>query len=418
MDTAFAPRGRSRSRAAMLLLGCAVAWTMGVRSPRAASFDNVAFAGKGRATLVIEESVAAGGGDAEGQSDPGAGDADERFGLLEVFAKMTFGTEISVFSKGLYARSSFTLPDSGTTAVLVVDVDRGNGVKDWKAGDRGLRARLYTMPKGGEARFEGEPVSGSLELEAAIIGRNAAGFRIRGWLEMLDAGPDGVKDSEDDTVLEVDLTLESIPTPEEIAGQPAPTPRQPQGGFCEAPWCWTDGGYYDGYSYGYGCGDAEVGYDTTSDGCAGDTIEPDDGVVIEDDGSTAAPGTGDVTSSDGCGDTTSDSGLRDDPGCEGTDGGSSNDGCDGGDSGSGSSGCDDSGSNSGCSDSSGGSSGCGSSGCEGDTLERADGVDGSGDGDEGGLSKRAGIELIGLGLFIAAMATWISDGRRRRRGGD
>lgn len=417
MDTR---RSRGISRAAIVLFGCAVAWVMGVRTPRAASFDAVAFAGKGRATLVIEESdgtARAGAGDGVPGDGQGAADADEGLGLLEVFAKMTYGTEISVFSRGLYARSAFTFPSTGETAVLVVDVDRANGTKDWKAGDRGLRARFYTTPRGAEPRFDGAPASGSIELEAAIVGRNAAGFRIRGWLEMRDPGPDGIVDSADDRVLEIDLTLESIPSPEEIAGQPAPPPRQPQGGFCEVPWCWTDGGYYDGYNYGYGCGDAEVGYDTTSDGCEGDTIEPADGVVIEGDGSTGAPGPDEVTS-DGCGSDTSDPGTTDDPGCEGTDDGTSSDGCDGGDSESSSSGCDDSGSgSSGCSDTGSSSSGCGSSGCEGDTLERADGVDTIGAVDGRGLPKRAGVELVGLVFFIAAMATWISDARGRERGG-
>ncbi len=392
------------SRAAIVLFGCAVAWVMGVRTPRAASFDAIEFAGKGRATLVIEEQ-GADGVPGTGEEQPGSDEGDARFGLIEVFARMTYGTEISVFAKGLYARSAFTLPSTGETAVLVIDVDRAGGAKGWRAGDRGLRARLYTNPRGDERRFDGEPVSGSLDLEAAIVGRSAAGFRLRGWLEMLDAGPDGMKDTDDDTVLEVDLTLESIPSPEEIAGQPAPPPSLPQGGFCDVPWCWTDDGYYDGYTYGYGCGDAEVGYDTTSDGCEGDTIESDPGIVIDDDGSTGAPGTDDVTSSDGCASDSSDSGFQDDPGCEGTDDGTSSDGCDGGDS-----------SSSGCSDTGGSSSGCESSGCEGDTLERG-GVDGLGE-PEGGLSKRAGVELVGLALFIAAMAAWISDARGRRRGGD
>jgi len=397
---------------------------MGVRTPRAASFGNVEFAGKGRATLVIDDSE--GAEDLGHQEDEDAdAAADERFGLLEVFAKMTYGTEISAFAKGLYARSTFTFPRTGATGVLVVDVDRANDTKDWKAGDRGLRARLYTIPRGSEARFDGEPMSGSLDLEAAIVGRNSAGFRIRGWLEMRDPGPDGVVDSDDDIVLEVDLTLESVPSPEEIAGQPAPPPRQPQGGFCEAPWCWADEGYYDGYSYGYGCGDADVGYDTTSDGCEGDTID-DNGVGIDgssggdDGGSTGAPGPDEVTNTDdGCSGESSDSGYEDDPGCEGSDDGTASDGCDGGDSGSETSGCNDtSSSSSGCSDS-GSSSGCGSSGCEGDTLERVDSTGGAiMEPYEEWLPRKAGVELVGLGFFIAAMAAWISDPRGRHKDRD
>lgn len=393
------------SRAAMVLFGCAVAWVMGVRAPRAASFEAIEFAGKGRATLVIEEVGTA--GDAAGAEDSG-----EQIGPVEVFATMTFGTEISSFSKGLYSRASFALPRTGERAVLVVDVDRARDRKEWGATETALRARLYTVPSSGEAPFDARPVSGSLELEAAIVGRQAAGFRIRGWLEMRDAGPDGLDDSEDDVALEVDLTLESIPTPEEIAGQPAPPPRQPQGGFCAIPWCWADDGYYDGYSYGYGCGDAEVGYDTTSDGCEGDTI--DDGTVVvvdEGDGSTGAPGPEpvDTLSDDGCG---SDTTASDDPGCEGSDDGSSSDGCDGSTSDGSAGGCDDSGSSSGCSDSGGGSSGCGSSGCEGDTLERSDGPEQLQVAPNEGLSLGAGVDLVGLGLLFAALATWFSDRRR------
>lgn len=394
-----------------MLFGCAVAWIMGVRTPRAASFDDITFAGKGRATLVIEEV------DAE---PDGTEDGDEpRFGMFEVFARMTFGTEVSAFSHGLYMRSRFTLPSTGEAAVLVVDVDRANDRRRWKADERGLRARVYTVGAG--SRFDGAPVSGSLELDAAIVGRRSAGFRISGWLEIVDAGPDGQLDSDDDTALEIEITLESLPTPEEIDGQPAPPPRQPQGGFCELPWCWADDGYYDGYSYGYGCGDAEVGYDTTSDGCEGDTIDndpsPGGGIVDDggsgsggatdgfiDDGSTGAPGTGDVTSSDdsGCSGETTDSSSSSDSGCEGSDDGGSSDGCDGGDSGSSSDGCSDS-SGGGCSD--GGSGGCGS-GCQGDTLQRAD-------GNRRGTTRRAGVDLVGLGLLLASLGAWISNRRRR-----
>lgn len=398
------------SRAAVVLFSCAVAWIMGVRAPRAASFETVEFAGKGRATLVIEDVDAdapVDTADEDANGSAGGGDGE----LVEVFATLTFGTEISSFSRGLYARSSFTLPRTGERAVLVVDVDRARGKKEWGATEAALRARLYTLPGSEGRRFDARPVSGSLELEAAVVGRQAAGFRIRGWLEMRDPGADGIDDSGDDVALEVDITLESVPTPEEIAGQPAPPPRQPQGGFCALPWCWTDDAYYDGYSYGYGCGDAEVGYDTTSDGCEGDTIDGDGTGVVVDDGSTGAPGPDEVdtiSEDDGCG---SDSTVpEDDPGCEGSDDASASDGCDGGESGS--SGCDDSSGGSGCSDS-GGSSGCASSGCEGDTLERSDGPDALQEAPAAGLSRRASVDLVGLGLFFAALATWLSDRSRR-----
>jgi hypothetical protein len=297
-----------------------------------------------------------------------------------------------------------------------------------------LRARLYTIPIAGGSRFDGAPVSGELELDAAIVGRKAAAFRITGWLEMVDVGPDGERDTADDTALEIEMTLESIPTPEELSGQPAPPPRQPQSGFCEVPWCWTDDGYYDGYSYGYGCGDAEVGYDTTSDGCEGDTL--DDGSTgsggsggtggtggpgtsggVIDDGTTGTGGPGigdDVSSDDGCSGERDDSSSSSDAGCEGSDDGSSSDGCDGGDSGSSSDGCADSGGDGGgCSDSGGGGgcsdsggSGCGS-GCQGDTLQRDDGNGG------GRPARRAGVDLVGFGLMLAAIGAWISNRRKR-----
>lgn len=424
-------RTRRSSRAAIVLFGCAVAWMMGVKAPRAASFEVIDFAGHGRSTLVIEEVLA---GDA-GEGDEVADDA--RFGTFEIFATMTYGTEISVFSHGLYARTPFTLPRSGDGAVLVIDVDRGRGARRWEAGDPGLRARLYTVASAGggsgTVRFDGVPVSGSLELEAAIVGRREAGFRIRGWLELVDAGPDGLIDSADDTTLEVDVVLESVPTPEAIARQPELPPRQPQGGFCEIPWCWTDAGYYDPYTVGYGCGDAEVGYETADGGCDGDTVDDgggfdggggviDDGSggsgggVIDDgdEGSSGGPGFDEVAGDDGC--SGQDDSGGESAGCEGTDDGSASDGCDGGDSGD-SGGCDDSSSSSsGCGDSGGGGGGCGSSGCEGDTLQRDrdDEEARSGSWSEP-LSRRAGLDLVGLVLFASALATWISDRARGRK---
>ncbi len=388
-------RSTRLSRAAIVLFGCTVAWVMGVRTPRAASFEQVVFAGKGRTILVIEELEGDDPRDDEGE-DP----------LTEVFARMTFGTEISVFSEGLYARSTFTLPRTGEHGVLVVDVDRNNGAKEWRAGDRGMRARLYTVPTGEQVRFDGDAVSGSLELEAAIVGRSAAGFRIRGWLELRDPGGDGVRDTEDDRAFELDVTLESVPSPEEIDGRVPPPPRRPQTGFCEIPWCWTDDGYYDGYDYGYGCGEAEVGYDTTSDGCEGEPVYDDPGLAdpgFEDDGTTAAPGI-DESTSDGCSE--SDASSYDDSGCEGSDDGGASDGCDGGDSGD-ASGCEDSGSSSGCADSGG------SSGCEGDTLGREPDQDRI---EPASMINKAGVDFVGIGLFAASIATWIADARRRRRG--
>ena len=142
-------------RAAIVIFACAVAWVMGVRTPRAASFETIQIAGNGRATLTIDEVGAAPIGTSEAEED--------RFGHLEVFAKMTYGSEISVFGRGLYIRSTFTVPRTGDTAVLVVDVDRRGDAKRWDAEDRGLRARLYTIPKGGGVRFDGAPASGTLE---------------------------------------------------------------------------------------------------------------------------------------------------------------------------------------------------------------------------------------------------------------
>lgn len=414
---------RGPRRIAIVLFACAVAWVMGVRTPRAASFETIEIAGNGRATLTIDEVGAAPVGSSED-------DGGDRFGHLEVFAKMTYGSEISVFARGLYARSAFALPRSGDTAVIVVDVDRQGDARRWEAGDRGLRARLYTIPKQGGERFDGAPVSGTLELEAAVVGRSQAAFRIRGWLEIVDPGADGKIDSEDDTTLEVDVTLESTPTPEEVKGEPAVPPPQPTGGFCEAPYCWVDDGYYDGYAYGYGCTDEQVSYETTDDGCTGET---DDAVVSGDgdvgDGSTGGPGDGDlptdtVSDDGGCsGETTSSDGNTDTAGsgCESSDDGSEGSGCDdGSSSSSSSSGCEDSSSSSGggCGDSSSGggcgdtssgggcgdtssASGCGSGGCEGDTLARP-----------ANAELKAGVDGVGLLLFASAIATWLG-GRRR-----
>jgi len=404
----IAHRSIRLSRIAIILFGCAVGWVMGVRAPRAASFEAIAFAGKGRATLAIDEVATA-----PAASEEAGAAADPPFKHLEVFAAMTFGTRISAFGNGLYMRSSFTLPRTGESAALVLDVDRAQGRTAWAAGAPALRARLYTVPAGGGARFDGAPVSGSLRLEAAVVGRQAAGFRIRGWLEMVDTGPDGEADTTDDRALEVEITFESLPTPEEIAGQPAPAPRQPEGGFCDVRWCWTDGAYYDGYSYGYGCGNADAGYDATSGGCADDTTGDGTSSLVGDgtsgvfddgttgsQGATGAPGT-EAVSTDGCGNESVDPGAQN-QGCGGTDAGSQASACggSGGDAG-------------GCSDSGAAASGCGSSGCEGDTLGNNEDLDANEGGLDAGRSRHAGLDIVGLGLFFAAMATWLSDRRRR-----
>jgi len=366
-------------RLGIVAIAAAVTGIMGVKGSRvrAVSFGDVALQGSGRATLKVVQA----------EPVPLEGAPNE----MQVFARLTYASELSRFDRGLYTRTTFTMPSTRETGVLVIDVDRSKGAKQWDAASHGLAARFYTLASK-TARvpsFDGSPASGSLALDASVVGAERAGFRITGWLELRDPGADRIPDTADDASYEIDIELESVPPPEEITGQTPRPPHEPVGGQCDPALCWEDDGYYDTYWYGPGCGDADVGYETTDDGCSSDTVDDGgDGTVGGGDGGGDGvydPYDPSVTSSDGgCGggDSTDGSGsddTSDSSGCDGSDdSSSSSDGCDGGDDSS-SSGCDDSSSSgSGCSDSS--SSGCsdsassGCSGCEGDTLERASGT--------------------------------------------
>ncbi|MFO0746831.1 MAG: hypothetical protein U1F43_14335 [Myxococcota bacterium] len=352
---------------AIIAIAAMLTGIMGIKAPRglAVAFGSIDLQGMGRATLTVDQTAPV--------PDEGTSVA------MEVFARMVYASELSQFKRGLYIRATFTIPSTRETGVLVVDVDRAGGNKDWSVGQTGLKARFYTLATRDAhgVRFDGVAQRGSLSLDASVVGATRAGFRINGAIGFADAGDDGIAGTDDDEAYDVDIELESVPPPEEINGQTVPPPPTPTGGVCDPTWCWQDDGYYDGYWYGPGCGDAEVGYETTDGGCASDTT--DDEPVIDDGtggGGTYDPYTPTTTSSDsGCDSSTTDDGSSSSGGCDGTDdtSGTSSDGCDGGnDSSSSSSGCSDSGSSSssGCSDSSSGS-GCGSSGCEGDTLQRA-----------------------------------------------
>ncbi|MCC6624699.1 MAG: hypothetical protein IT385_25845 [Deltaproteobacteria bacterium] len=388
----------------IVALAALITGVMGVRAPRgrAVSFVDIALQGMGRATLRVEETAPL--------------PPEVMSQTNEVFARLIYASELSTFGRGLYIRSSFTLPATQETAVLVVDVDRARGQKQWSWDSDGLRARFYTLeePDAKAPRFDGTPVEGSLELEASVVGSSRAGFRITGWLALEDAGSDGVRGNDDDGAFHVELELESVPPPEEIAGQPARPVPEPTGGVCDPYWCWRDDGYYDGYWYGPGCGDAEVGYETTDSGCDADTVD-DDPIIDGDPGvyDPYAPDPYDEDAGGGCDGETTDDGDSSTSGCEGSDDPSttSESGCDSGDdsSSSSSSGCDDSSSSSsgsgcddsssssgsGCDDSSSSSSCGGGGGCEGDTLQRAPAAT--------GRVMDGSVGWIAVGMFFGAI---------------
>jgi len=402
-------RRQKLQRVALVAFAATITWVMGVRAPKAwaASFSDIELQGMGRATLTIEQL----------EPTPPEGPAI----VNEVFSRMIYSSELSSFTRGLYVRASFTLPSTRETAVLVVDVDRSRGQKAWEASEQKMRARFYTLAtRDAKApSFDGVAIDGTIELEAAVVGAKRAGFRLEGQLTVRDRGADNVAHTADDGAFEIALELESVPPPEEIAGQPVPDPPRPSGGVCDPVWCWQDDGYYDGYWYGPGCGDAEIGYETTDSGCESDSV---DDTPIEDPDGVYDPydpytGTGDTEGGcDGSSDTSSDASSS--SGCEGSDdtSGTSSNGCEGTDttsdsssggcddsSSSSGSGCDDSGSSgSGCSDS-GSSSSCGS-GCEGDTLQRAP--------VQGDRVLEGGLGWVSIGLFVSAVGAAI----RRRRG--
>jgi len=403
----IARRSMMLSRMTIVLLAAAIGWMTGVRAPRAQTFGEAAFAGKGRATLTITR-VVSGGGEGDGEAAP-----------VEVYARMTFGTELSAFQQGLYARSSFTMPGvdgaKGITTVLVVDVDRAGGRRSWEpdvggmsggpapgvAGNGSISARLYEVVDE-ETGFDARPRAGRLELEASVVTRTAAGFRLRGWLAMLDPGPDGLEDTRDDLAFDVELTLESVPSPEALAGQgTAPLPR-PVGGVCDPSVCWVDAGYYDTF-YGYGCSDAVVDDGSTSDGCGGEPDYSDDAAY--DDSGTACEGDG----SSGYDDNGNPTGESGDVACEGDDvEADSAGGCEADDASSGS-GCEGTEGDAGACGGSDAGSGC--SGCEGDAALGASGGGGAQPGHSNAPLKRA--DLTWVGLLMLGLAVGLQGAAKR-----
>ena len=373
------------SRIALFLFAAAASWILGVRAPRATSFATIGLAGSGRAALTIEER---------------GGEGTTESGTMEVFSRLTFASQLSSFKRGLYIRTTFIVPRTGETAVLTVDLDRSGDRERWLAGDSALKARAYIVAgqEGVPRRLDATPAAGELMLDNLAIGSNVAGFRVTGGLEMVDA--------RSAASWNIDLMLESTPTPEQGAQEPSPDPRTPTGGVCASPWCWTDDTYYDDSYYGYGC-DSGAEYETTSDGCESDPMDDGstDGVIdggsggdpgtvpepVSTDGACSGESTGSDTSSSGCDDSSSpDDSSGSTSGCEDTSTSDGSSGCGDGSSSSDASACG------GSSD----SSGCGS-GCEGDTLAQP-------------RTREAGVEIVGGMLFLAALGAWVASIRGRR----
>jgi hypothetical protein len=247
-----------RARWMMVALAAATAWVTGVRTPRVKAFSAGSYSGVGRVELRLEPLSYAGE-------------------TLEVMAGMTFGTGISTFGQGLMVRSSFRLPKTGETVVLVLDLDRSSGRKSWSAGEPSMNARLYTQ-RDHQKGFDAIGVGGGVTLDAAFVREGVVGFRLVGLLELVDGGLDGLVGTEDDLRTELDLVLESTPTAEEVAGPNAVADR------CEYGDCWDDRG------------PSQVGCTTTSEeddldieepyaapvGCTGET-DDDDSWSDEDD---------------------------------------------------------------------------------------------------------------------------------------
>lgn len=336
----------------------AVCVALGVRSrtTQASPWVKSEFKGPGRAALTVHDSVR-----------PNVNEPPLPF---DVFASLTYGTEVSSFGHGIFLKATFPVPHTEDKAVLIVDIDRSSSRTRWTGQDSAhLHARYYTVAaRSGEVYFDGHSTSGELQLEKIAIAAESIGFRIRGFLEFTDPGDDRIMDTEDDGVTEIELVFETIPPPESIAaGLPEPSPL-PTVDYCEWPDCYEDPGYYydpyDAY-YDPSCGNSSVGYSyydyDDGTGCGGGDT------VVDSSDPTDDTTDWDTDTSSGCDSTSSDSSYYDD---------SSSDGCDSSSSSSSSSdGCSDSSSSSsssGCSDSSSSSSsGCGGSGCEGDTFDES-----------------------------------------------
>lgn len=367
----------------IVLVGIAAMTGFGVRAPagRAASWERAVFKGPARTSLKIWLTFP----DDEGPARP-----------IDVYAGGTYATALSQFKEGVLLRTGFALPPAADQAVLTLDLDRLRSRVAWDGDDRQhLKARFYVVSKDGRATvFDGEPVSGQIALDEVAFGRGVVGFRVRGTLELADPGVDGVLDTADDVVAELDIVFETLPAPEEIAGdpgQPSPLPVVP---ICDWPNCYEDDGYYFDPYYGSSCGSATddyATYDDGSGGCEGDTLDDPPSDYSWDDG-TSWQDTDDITdagASDGCGESSDD---YDSSGCGDSSSGGSSEGCDGSSGGSSSGGCDGA---------SGADSGCG--GCSGDTLQRAP-ADGRGEGQErvleGGLGWLLIIVLAGSVLAL------------------
>lgn len=345
-------------RAVIVAVALSAGLALGARSPSSRATPWVAseFKGPSRSVLTIQESR---GSSAEISSPP-----------TDVYVASVYGTEISSFAYGVLVRTSFVVPDTGDVATLIVDLNRHGSRTRWAGDDDGqVRARFYiARSSNGEITLDARAVSGDLRLDAIAIINDAIGFRVRGWLELVDPGPDGRLDTGDDHVVDVELAIETRPTPEAIAaGRPEPS-TLPAPGFCEWPSCYEDPGYYYdpyGAEYAPACGHVDVGYSDydydDGSGCDGEPYLDGEGEELDDpewddevsggcDGSP--PDEYEDVPSDGCGDTGEK--ATDDSGCESDydDSSSSGGGCESSD------------------DSAGEGCGGSDSGCEGDTYDQ------------------------------------------------
>ncbi len=334
-----------RSRLAVFAIAALLFGLLGVRSPsgRTTPWAQGVFKGEARLTMAVE-TLDGDIDDTENVGDP-----------LDVFVRAVYSTEASDFEHGLLVRATFPVPNTDEVAVVRFELDRHKTRVVWDLADeREAKARYYVYhDPTSETVVDTRAVAGELELDDVVVTDRVIAFRIRGWVELVGPGPDGVSGTNDDTQVELTVAVESTPTPEDLTGAIVSSPL-PGYDYCEPPECYVDPDYsadpyYDYYDPSCGYADETYYYDDDVDdgsGCEGDTVDDDlyydDYQPVADDGS------------DGC---SSDDGY-DDSGCNSDDSYDDGSGCDGGDYDTGDGGgCDGGDEAASCADS-----------CEGDTL--------------------------------------------------
>lgn len=195
------------SRLVLVFIALALTWAMGVRPGRVKAFATGTFSGEGRTLVSLRPAY-----------------DDE---LVDADVATTFTTFGSRHREGLLIETSFELPDSGRELTLVLDLDRSGSRRTWQVGATHMTADLTFDGAGAQRDLVAVGVSGELTLEAAFVREGVLGFRIAGTFTVADA---------DGRQVVVDLTIETTPSAEEVAGDWEPVDP------CAAGDCWADQG--------------------------------------------------------------------------------------------------------------------------------------------------------------------------------